>query len=74
MSAIKDVFPNLQFMPTGGVDTTKESIESWFNAGVSAVGMGSKLVSKELMASKDYATIENETVKVLEIIKSIKAS
>ncbi len=74
MSAIKDVFPNLKFMPTGGVDTTKESIESWFNAGVSAVGMGSKLVSKELMAAKDYTTIENETVKVLEIIKSIKAS
>src|SRR6218665_1370008 len=74
MSAIKDVFPNLKFMPTGGVDTTKENIESWFKAGVSDVGMGSKLVSKELMASKDYATIENETKKVLEIIQSIKAS
>lgn len=74
MSAIKDVFPNLKFMPTGGVDTTKESIESWFKAGVSAVGMGSKLVSKELMAAKDYTTIENETKKVLEIIQSIKAS
>ncbi len=74
MSAIKDVFPDLIFMPTGGVDTTKESIESWFKAGVSAVGMGSKLVSKELMAAKDYATIENETKKVLEIVKSIKTS
>ena len=72
MSAIKDVFPNLKFMPTGGVDTTKESIESWFKAGVSAVGMGSKLVSKELMLAKDYATIENETVKVLEIIQTLK--
>ncbi len=72
MNAIKDVFPNLKFMPTGGVDTTKENIESWFKAGVSAVGMGSKLVSKELMASKDYTTIENETKKVLEIIRSIK--
>ena len=72
MSAIKDVFPNLKFMPTGGVDTTKESIESWFKAGVSAVGMGSKLVSKELMLAKDYATIENETKKVLEIIQTLK--
>lgn len=72
MSAIKDVFPNLKFMPTGGVDTTKESIESWFKAGVSAVGMGSKLVSKDLMAAKDYATIENETKKVLEIIQALK--
>jgi 2-dehydro-3-deoxyphosphogluconate aldolase/(4S)-4-hydroxy-2-oxoglutarate aldolase len=59
-------------MPTGGVDTTKESIESWFKAGVSAVGMGSKLISKDLMAAKDYATIENETKKVLEIIQTLK--
>ncbi len=73
MSAIKDVFPNLKFMPTGGVDTTKENIESWFKAGVSAVGMGSKLVSKELMASEDYTTIENETKKVLDIIQSLKS-
>jgi len=72
MSAVKDVFPNLKFMPTGGVDTTKESIESWFKAGVSAVGMGSKLISKDLMAAKDYATIENETKKVLEIIQTLK--
>lgn len=72
LSGIKDVFPNLLFMPTGGVDTTKENIESWFKAGVSAVGMGSKLISKKLMAEKDYITIENETKKVLEIIQSIK--
>ncbi|SIT02728.1 bifunctional 4-hydroxy-2-oxoglutarate aldolase/2-dehydro-3-deoxy-phosphogluconate aldolase [Chryseobacterium gambrini] len=71
MSSIKDVFPNLKFMPTGGVDTTKESIESWFKAGVSAVGMGSKLISKDLMAAKDYTTIENETKKVLEIIQAL---
>ncbi len=72
MSAVKEVFPNLKFMPTGGVDTTRDSIESWFSAGVSAVGMGSKLVSKELMLAKDYAAIENETKKVLEIIRALK--
>lgn len=72
MSAIKDVFPNLKFMPTGGVDATKESIESWFKAGVFAVGMGSKLISKEVMLIKDYATIENETKKVLDTIQTLK--
>lgn len=72
LSGIKDIFPKLKFMPTGGVDTTKESIASWYKAGVSAVGMGSKLISKDLMAAKDYATIESETVKVLEVIASIK--
>lgn len=72
LSGIKDIFPKLLFMPTGGVDTTKENIEGWFKAGVCAVGMGSKLISKKLMEAKDYTTIETETKKVLELIQSIK--
>ena len=52
LSSIKDIFPKLLFMPTGGVDTTKENIEGWFKAGVCAVGMGSKLISKKLMEQK----------------------
>ena len=72
VTAIKDIFPKLLFMPTGGVDTTKENIESWFKAGVCAVGMGSKLISKKLMEAKDYATIESETKKVLEIVLLIR--
>lgn len=72
LSGIKDIFPKLLFMPTGGVDTTKENIEGWFKAGVCAVGMGSKLISKKLMEAKDYTTIEQETKKVLELIQQIK--
>ena len=72
LTSIKDIFPKLLFMPTGGVDTTKENIEGWFKAGVCAVGMGSKLVSKKLMEAKDYSTIESETKKVLELIQSTK--
>lgn len=72
LSGIKDIFPNLLFMPTGGVDTTKENISGWFKAGVSAVGMGSKLISKALMEAKDYATIEAETKKVLDLLQTIK--
>jgi 2-dehydro-3-deoxyphosphogluconate aldolase / (4S)-4-hydroxy-2-oxoglutarate aldolase len=72
LTTIKDIFPKLLFMPTGGVDTTKENIEGWFKAGVCAVGMGSKLISKKLMEAKEYGTIEAETKKVLELIGSIK--
>jgi len=72
LTTIKDIFPKLLFMTTGGVDTTKENIEGWFKAGVCAVGMGSKLISKKLMEAKDYGTIESETKKVLELIRSIK--
>jgi 2-dehydro-3-deoxyphosphogluconate aldolase/(4S)-4-hydroxy-2-oxoglutarate aldolase len=72
LSSIKEIFPKLLFMPTGGVDTTKENIESWYKAGVCAVGMGSKLISKKLMEAKDYATMESETKTVLELIQTIK--
>jgi len=72
LSGIKAIFPNLRFMPTGGVDTTRDNIEAWFEAGVSAVGMGSKLISKKLMEDKDYRTIETETKAVLSLIQSIK--
>jgi 2-dehydro-3-deoxyphosphogluconate aldolase/(4S)-4-hydroxy-2-oxoglutarate aldolase len=72
MSTIKEIFPRLLFMPTGGVDTTRENLDSWFKAGVSAVGMGSKLISKKLMEQRDYDTIERSTREVLETIKSIR--
>lgn len=74
LSTIKDIFPKLLFMPTGGVDTTSENITGWFKAGVCAVGMGSKLISKKLMEQKDYATIESETKKVIETINKVKAA
>ena len=72
LTGIKDIFPKLLFMPTGGVDTTKENLEGWFKAGVCAVGMGSKLISKKLMEQKDYLTIERMTKEVLELIQSIR--
>lgn len=72
MSSIKEIFPKLVFMPTGGVDTTRDSIEGWFKSGVSAVGMGSKLISKKLMEAKDYAGIESLTKEVLALIGSVR--
>lgn len=72
MSAIKELFPGILFMPTGGVDTTKENIGGWFKAGVCAVGMGSKLISKALLEAKDYAKIESLTKEVLTTINEIR--
>jgi 2-dehydro-3-deoxyphosphogluconate aldolase/(4S)-4-hydroxy-2-oxoglutarate aldolase len=72
LSAVKELFPNLLFMPTGGVDLDKENISGWFKAGVCAVGMGSKLISKQLLEQKDYAKIEALTKEAISIIKSIR--
>lgn len=72
MSAIKALFPDLLFMPTGGVDLDKDNIAEWLKAGVCAVGMGSKLISKQLLEQKDYAKIEDLTRQTLSILKSLK--
>lgn len=72
MAAIKPLFPNMKFMPTGGVTLEEENLQNWFSAGVSAVGMGSKLISHELVSQKDYATLEEMTKKALALIQSIK--
>jgi 2-dehydro-3-deoxyphosphogluconate aldolase / (4S)-4-hydroxy-2-oxoglutarate aldolase len=72
MSAIKALFPELLFMPTGGVDLDKDNIAKWLKSGVCAVGMGSKLVSKQLLEEKNYSKIEELAKQALEILKSLK--
>ncbi|HEY5393548.1 MAG TPA: bifunctional 4-hydroxy-2-oxoglutarate aldolase/2-dehydro-3-deoxy-phosphogluconate aldolase [Hanamia sp.] len=72
MSAIKALFPDLLFMPTGGVDLDKDNIASWLKAGVCAVGMGSKLISKQLLEEKNYSKIEELSKKALDILKSLR--
>jgi len=72
MSSIRDVFPDLLFMPTGGVEPVAESISAWFNAGVCAVGMGSKLVTKDLMNNKQYDIIKDNTQQLLQTIKQVR--
>lgn len=72
LSGIKELFPNLLFMPTGGVDLDKDNIEGWFKAGVCAVGMGSKLVSKDIMENKKYDELISLTKQAMEIVQSCK--
>lgn len=73
LSAIKEIFPGLLFMPTGGVELDKDNISGWFKAGVCAVGMGSKLITKQLLEAKEYGQITEATKQVLTIIQSIKS-
>jgi len=73
LSAIKELFPNLLFMPTGGVELDKANISGWFKAGVCAVGMGSKLVTKDIIENKKYDELISATKEALEIVKSCKS-
>lgn len=74
ISAIKEVFYDLMFMPTGGVDTSEENLNSWFRSGASAVGLGSKLISKVALEAQDYEGIELLTRKTLHLVRQIKGN
>lgn len=72
VSSIKGLFPGQLFMPTGGVDLSRENIAGWFKAGVCAVGMGSQLISNDIIKNKNYDLLKKNTEEVLEVLKSIK--
>lgn len=64
--------PWTRIMPTGGVDCTEESLRQWFNAGVACVGIGSKLVTKQLLDAKDYAGIGKKVRDTIALIRTIR--
>ena len=64
--------PWTRIMPTGGVDATEKSLREWFQAGVACVGIGSKLITKELLDTKDYAGIEKKVRETIQLIRTIR--
>ena len=72
VKAIKGPQPWTSIMPTGGVSPTEENLKSWFDAGVTCVGMGSKLISKEILANHDFNTLKNKVKKALAIIQQLE--
>ena len=64
--------PWTRIMPTGGVDASEESLKKWFGAGIVACGIGSNLITKELLAAKDYPGIEKKVAETIALIKRIR--
>jgi 2-dehydro-3-deoxyphosphogluconate aldolase / (4S)-4-hydroxy-2-oxoglutarate aldolase len=67
------LFSGIDFTITGGVEPTEENLGAWFRSGVKVVGMGSKLITKEILKNKDYGQLKEKTKEVLAIINIIKA-
>jgi len=73
VAAIKGPCPWTSVMPTGGVDPTEENLKAWFKAGVTCVGMGSKLITKEIITNAKYSELTEKVQQTLSIISKIKA-
>ncbi|WP_142683632.1 bifunctional 4-hydroxy-2-oxoglutarate aldolase/2-dehydro-3-deoxy-phosphogluconate aldolase [Chitinophaga polysaccharea] len=72
VKSIKPLFPQLKFMPTGGVEPTQLSMDAWFDAGVVCMGMGSNLLSKSLIESKDWSGLKEKIMQTFAFLSAMK--
>lgn len=59
-------------MPTGGVAPTYENLKGWLDAGATCVGMGSKLISKDILKNGDFELLENQVRDALTLITELR--
>ena len=72
VKAIRGPQPWTNIMPTGGVSTEESNLKGWFDAGVTCVGMGSQLISKEVLVNKDFDGLEKKVRDTLHLIKKLR--
>lgn len=73
VKGIKGPCPWTSIMPTGGVSTSRENLKSWFDAGVTCVGIGSQLISSEILDNKDFEGLRLKVKQTLETIKELRS-
>ncbi len=71
VKSIKGPSPWTRIMPTGGVSTDEDNLKGWFDAGVSAVGMGSQMISKDIISDKKWDVLTDRVRKTLEFIEGM---
>ncbi|NJM93364.1 MAG: bifunctional 4-hydroxy-2-oxoglutarate aldolase/2-dehydro-3-deoxy-phosphogluconate aldolase [Cytophagales bacterium] len=72
VKAVKGPCPWSSLMPTGGVSPDEANLRAWFKAGVHCVGMGSQLLSQDLVESDDHSALEKKIRDTLGLIKTIR--
>jgi 2-dehydro-3-deoxyphosphogluconate aldolase/(4S)-4-hydroxy-2-oxoglutarate aldolase len=72
VKGIKGPQPWTSIMPTGGVSPDEANLKGWFDAGVTCVGMGSQLISKEILANKDFDGLKTKVAEALALIKKLR--
>ncbi len=72
VKAIKGPQPWTSIMPTGGVSPTEENLKAWFQAGVTCVGMGSQLISKDVLKNQNFESLKSKVKQAIDIIQKLK--
>lgn len=72
IKAVKGPCPWASLMPTGGVDPSKENLRTWFEAGAVCVGMGSNLITKDIVKNKDWNELTKRTESAVRIAGELR--
>lgn len=72
VKAIKSPQPRTQIIPTGGVFSDRENFSAWFEAELSCMGMGSKLITKEIVKNRDFSLLGKNARIALSLIQEIR--
>ena len=73
---VKDLLgpmPWSSIMPTGGIGVGRETLQEWFDAGVIAVGLGSSLVTNDIVTRRAWDELERRCRDVVSSIREIRA-
>lgn len=73
IKAVLGPMPWSRLMPTGGVENTRESISAWLQAGACCLGMGSKLISSDLLKNRDFDQIEKNVRQAVGFARAARA-
>jgi 2-dehydro-3-deoxyphosphogluconate aldolase/(4S)-4-hydroxy-2-oxoglutarate aldolase len=73
IKSVKGPCPWVSIMPTGGVEPTEASLKGWFDAGAACVGMGSNMITREMLKAADYQGIAANIRRTMELIGQIRA-
>jgi 2-dehydro-3-deoxyphosphogluconate aldolase/(4S)-4-hydroxy-2-oxoglutarate aldolase len=65
--------PWSNIMPSGGVSPDLENLKEWFDAGAFCVGMGSQLITKDIIGKGDFNRLEDTAREAMDIIANLKA-
>jgi 2-dehydro-3-deoxyphosphogluconate aldolase/(4S)-4-hydroxy-2-oxoglutarate aldolase len=72
VKAVKGPCPWTSIMPTGGVEPTAENLREWFDAGVTCVGIGSNLITKEMIRNNDWEGLTRRVAAALKIVNMFR--
>lgn len=72
ISAVLAPCPWHRLLPTGGVDATEASVTAWIRAGATAVGLGSKLITSQLVKARDFDGIISQVTQIISWIRKAR--